>query len=205
LISAFIGVAITKLFMLNSNFDNIIWLAAALSCGLSSVAMGITKTVHPPAGATALLAASESAIRGLGWWYIPVVLLSSMIMLCVALLFNNLQRRYPKYWWTPLSLDKAPVETDASVIEKQLSRTSTIAPQSEPELVITAKHICIPPWLEGALGREQILVLEELRELLMEESSRLKREETAEKPHHHSLAGTQNGSNNTLINSGPGA
>jgi CBS domain-containing membrane protein len=49
-ISAFIGVLMYKLIPGN------LWLSSALSVSLSIVAMQITKTLHPPGGATALIA-----------------------------------------------------------------------------------------------------------------------------------------------------
>jgi CBS-domain-containing membrane protein len=49
-ISAIIGVAIYKL------IPDIIWIAAPVAVALSIVIMQITKTLHPPGGATALIA-----------------------------------------------------------------------------------------------------------------------------------------------------
>ena len=63
--------------------------------------MQVTGTTHPPAGATALLAAVEPEVYGLGWYFLPVVLLSSAMVLVAALLANNVQRRYPVYWIRP--------------------------------------------------------------------------------------------------------
>ncbi|KAG5917547.1 hypothetical protein E4U53_004194 [Claviceps sorghi] len=63
--------------------------------------MALTKTVHPPAGATALLAVVDAALVRIGWFLLPVVLLGSALMLAVALLVNNIERRFPVYWWTP--------------------------------------------------------------------------------------------------------
>ncbi|TFY71309.1 hypothetical protein EVG20_g1704 [Dentipellis fragilis] len=65
------------------------------------VAMQITGTTHPPAGATALLPSVDESFTELGWYYIAVVLLSSALALAVALLVNNIQRRYPAHWFTP--------------------------------------------------------------------------------------------------------
>ena len=48
-----------------------------------------------------MLASKEASIVLIGWWFVPLVLLGSILMLCVALLFNNLLRQYPVYWWTP--------------------------------------------------------------------------------------------------------
>ncbi|KAK5091194.1 hypothetical protein LTR05_001374 [Lithohypha guttulata] len=66
--------------------------------------MGVTKTVHPPAGATALLAATTIEVTELGWWLLPLVLLASVLMLVSAMLVNNLYKRFPLYWWTPVDL-----------------------------------------------------------------------------------------------------
>lgn len=63
--------------------------------------MGITGTVHPPAGATALLAVVDEDIAELGWFLLPVIILGCVLMQCMALLLNNIQRRFPNYWWTP--------------------------------------------------------------------------------------------------------
>ena len=40
-------------------------------------------------------------IRDIGWYYLPVVLLSSALALVVALITNNMQRRYPTFWFYP--------------------------------------------------------------------------------------------------------
>lgn len=75
------------------------WLAAALAVSLSIVLMQVTKTLHPPGGATALIANIGSPkILALGYWYVlSPVLTGVLILLVVALIFNNLtpHRRYP--------------------------------------------------------------------------------------------------------------
>src|SRR5271169_3126629 len=53
---------------------------------------------------TALIAATQADIRALGWYYVPVVMLSSVLMMAVGLITNNIQRQYPMYWWTSGSL-----------------------------------------------------------------------------------------------------
>lgn len=56
------------------------------------------------AGATGLNAAVEPGIVKLSWRYLPVVIVSALVMLGWALLVNNLgRRRYPLYWWEPES------------------------------------------------------------------------------------------------------
>lgn len=69
--------------------------------------MQLTKTVHPPAGATALLAAVNQQVIDLSWYLIPVILLSVTLALIVALFVNNIQRRYPVFWFTV----RAPLPT----------------------------------------------------------------------------------------------
>lgn len=64
--------------------------------------MHATKTLHPPSGATALIAVIGSQkIHNLGYWYafIPGGI-GPIIMLVVALLVNNIpkNRRYPEFW-----------------------------------------------------------------------------------------------------------
>lgn len=63
--------------------------------------MQITETTHPPAGASALLPSIDTDLQDLGWYYLPVILLSSTLALAVALVLNNIQRRYPLYWIAP--------------------------------------------------------------------------------------------------------
>ena len=96
LISAIIGVTCYKL------FPDHMWLASALAVATAIAAMHATKTLHPPGGATALIAVIGSAkIHGLGYLYalIPVGL-GAVIMLIVALLVNNIpkSRKYPDFW-----------------------------------------------------------------------------------------------------------
>jgi CBS-domain-containing membrane protein len=80
-----------------------LWLAAALAVSLSIAAMHATKTLHPPGGATALIAViSGPKILHLGYLYVLIpVAAGAVIMLLVALLVNNLAlgRRYPEFWW----------------------------------------------------------------------------------------------------------
>ena len=99
LISAIIGVTIHKL------IPQELWLACAISVSLSIVLMQMTKTLHPPGGATALIAnIGSEKIKNLGYFYVLSPVLSGvLILLVVALVFNNLteHREYPsnKKWY----------------------------------------------------------------------------------------------------------
>lgn len=98
IISAFIGITIYKYVP----FD--ISVLGALAVSLSIVVMHFTRTLHPPGGATALIAVIGSdSVHGLGYMFvISPIALGAFIMLIVALVVNNLsnnsKRHYPKYW-----------------------------------------------------------------------------------------------------------
>lgn len=93
LVSALVGVTIHQL------IPDIVWLAAPLAVSLSIVLMQVTKTLHPPGGATALIAVIGSEkVKALGYLYVLSPVLSGcLILLVVALVFNNMttNRRYP--------------------------------------------------------------------------------------------------------------
>lgn len=92
-VSATIGVTIQQL------IPDLIYIAAPLAVSLSIVLMQVTKTLHPPGGATALIAVTGSAeLKNLGYLYvISPVLVGCSILLIVALVFNNMtsKRQYP--------------------------------------------------------------------------------------------------------------
>ncbi|KAE8452183.1 hypothetical protein EG329_001650 [Mollisiaceae sp. DMI_Dod_QoI] len=170
-LSAVVGVSITKLFQLSPNFENLRWIAGALSVGIASAAMGITKTIHPPAGATALLAATSADITDLGWFLIPLIALGSSLMLAVACITNNIQREFPMYWWTPVDLsrprrsdlEKQEGESGDGVMDQRTSGDDYVK-GDEPKIIIDNKWIVIPSWL--SLDAEEKLMLEVLRSKL---------------------------------------
>jgi CBS-domain-containing membrane protein len=78
-------------------------LAAAFGVATAIAVMHATKTLHPPGGATALIAViGGDKIHELGFLYAVIPVAAGVaIMLCVALVFNNIprNRRYPEFWW----------------------------------------------------------------------------------------------------------
>ena len=96
IISAIIGVATYK--MLHGHM----WLAASVAVATAIAVMHATKTLHPPGGATSLIAVIGSQkIHSLGYLYAIVPAgLGAAVMLIVALLVNNIpkSRRYPEFW-----------------------------------------------------------------------------------------------------------
>ena len=61
--------------------------------------MDLTGTTHPPAGATAILPVVQADIRDLGWGLLWIVLLSSLLLVGVGLLGNNILGRWPVFWF----------------------------------------------------------------------------------------------------------
>jgi CBS domain-containing membrane protein len=92
-VSAFVGVTVARL------FPDIIWLTAPLAVASSIVFMQMTRTLHPPGGATALIAVTGGTkVASLGYWYVlNPVLFGALILLLTALVFNNItaKRHYP--------------------------------------------------------------------------------------------------------------
>ncbi len=90
-----------------ARFQDLEWLAGTVAVALASFLMVLTKTVHPPAGATALIAVVTSEGRGLGWWLVLLCFVGSLCVLVVGCVVNNFleRRHWPAFWWTehPLS------------------------------------------------------------------------------------------------------
>ena len=78
------------------------WLAAALAVSVAIALMHLTKTLHPPGGATALIAViGGDGVHQLGYLYVLIPAgLGALVMLFIALIVNNLapNRRYPEFW-----------------------------------------------------------------------------------------------------------
>ncbi|MGD9949635.1 MAG: HPP family protein [Desulfobulbus sp.] len=96
ILSAFIGVTASQW------LGGQTWLAAAVAVSTSIALMHLTKTLHPPGGATALIAViGGDSVHNLGYFYVLMpAALGAGVMLIVALLVNNIPktRRYPEFW-----------------------------------------------------------------------------------------------------------
>lgn len=79
------------------------WLAAALAVATSIAVMHLTKTLHPPGGATALIAViGGDSVHNLGYLYVLMpAALGAIVMLIIALIVNNIpkKRKYPEFWF----------------------------------------------------------------------------------------------------------
>ncbi|KAM6492790.1 HPP family domain containing protein [Amanita muscaria] len=131
-------------------FQDLLWLSGSLVSACTVVLMQITGMMHPPAGmfllppispvrynlfyfrvpslsklclgAAAILALMNAETREMGWYYIPVILLSSLLALAVALIVNNIRRCYPLYWFFP---ESDPLTIPSAVYSVQGTNPST--------------------------------------------------------------------------------
>ncbi|MHB8076471.1 HPP family protein [Desulfosporosinus fructosivorans] len=90
-LSAVAGVATVMLFGLT-------WWSPALGTALALLLMLLTKTTHPPGGATALFAVMSQV--HFSYIFAPIMA-GTVILVIIGLLVNNLSpnRHYPRYWY----------------------------------------------------------------------------------------------------------
>ena len=86
------------------SFVEVCWSWIGSFIGIAAVAlMHLTRTLHPPGGATALIAViGGESVHRLGYLYIVMpAALGAGIMLIVALIVNNIPktRKYPEFWF----------------------------------------------------------------------------------------------------------
>jgi CBS-domain-containing membrane protein len=104
-IGAFVGVSCFKVFNHAATaFEDVMFVASACAVSWTVVVMLLTKSVHPPAGATALIAVTGGArVQELGYKYMAFpILLGSVLQVILAILLNNIStmttRSYPTVW-----------------------------------------------------------------------------------------------------------
>ena len=116
LVAAFIGVTISRYFATE-------WWTPALAVALSMGAMHYLHCIHPPGGATAMIAViGGEQVQSLGYAYLLTPVLVNVIsLLLIAILFNSFfpWRRYPVY----LAL--------SSYTEPQLPKNFSAEPEPE--------------------------------------------------------------------------
>lgn len=161
MIACLVGIGIAKFFALSPHAEAYMELGGALACGLTTAIMALTGTVHPPAGATSLLAVTNSQTSDLGWFLFPIMILGVVLMQAAALLINNIQRRYPLYWWTshPLAQPQEP-DTEASHHKEWSNVPShyedclTDVPR---RLVVEREEIWVPDGVVLTAGEKEVL------------------------------------------------
>ncbi|CAI5760346.1 unnamed protein product [Candida verbasci] len=157
-IASLIGVCIQKLFSLSETGINHYYISGALSVSVASVVLTILNCAHPPAGASALLPSIDEQIRQMSWWYLPVQIISSILMIVVACIMGNIIRVYPTYWWSPLPLgqkyqkeeeEKEVKEGKPKVKSHTFKESMEIVKESGlNQIIIKVDSIIIPDTLE---------------------------------------------------------
>jgi CBS domain-containing membrane protein len=162
LVSGVIGVAVQQL--LPGDF------AAALAVGTAITAMYFLRCLHPPGGATALMAViGGTSVHQLGWAFVwQVCFLNVLSILIAAVGFNALfhWRRYPSFWHSkaanPLPFSFAQEDFAAAITE--IKTLVDVSPEDLRQLVRLAcehaqarKHLAVPIaagcyYSNGALG-----------------------------------------------------
>mmetsp|Transcript_9194 Transcript_9194/g.9110 ORF Transcript_9194/g.9110 Transcript_9194/m.9110 type:complete len:284 (-) Transcript_9194:1370-2221(-) len=171
IISSVVGMGIAKLFGLSSNGRDHYWASGALSVAVSSVLMSVCNCVHPPAGSSALLPSIDAQIRKMSWWYIPVQMISSLLMMSVALITGNLIRKYPMYWWhAGLPQNKAETNVDMKLEPAKSTNDGLSFTPHSHTIGINCNQINIPTELE--LSTLEIEWLEVIQEKLIQMPSK---------------------------------
>lgn len=156
-VSSLIGICIQKLFSLSQRGVDNYWASGALSVGVSSVLMSILNCVHPPAGASALLPSIDAEIQEMSWWYLPVQIISSLLIITVACITGNVFRSYPVYWWSPGDVGPPkkvePVEElkpEEPETHEQLDLEEVILVRSSntKQIIISHEEIVVPKGLD---------------------------------------------------------
>ena len=78
------------------------WAMGGFAVAFALIFMNLTKTVHPPAGAVALISIiGPPGVQDQGFGYVITSFGASVILVGVAVVGNNLfpTRQYPTYWW----------------------------------------------------------------------------------------------------------
>lgn len=98
-VAALVGVSLRKGWNYSLDYE---WILYALAVSLTITGQNLTKTLHPPGGATALVSVILSwDTQHLGYLFVVWVMAGISVMIGIAVLTNNLsgQTKYPKFWY----------------------------------------------------------------------------------------------------------
>ena len=138
-LSALVGVSIGKL------IENPL-LAASFAVGLAVLLMQLSKSVHPPGGATALIAIiGGQSVHKMGFDYVIFpILINALTITITAILFNYLfsWRRYPPVFSNQRDTNIDDIKNNlAEKIENAISELDIYVDVSTEELVRIFEHI----------------------------------------------------------------
>lgn len=108
-----------------------------------------------------MLAVTNAQTAALGWFLFPVMVLGVVLMLAAAVVLNNIQRRYPLYWWTsrPLVEERVDVESRKESAPSHYEDSLTDARR---RLVIERGDVFVPDGV--SLSNEEREVLRRISE-----------------------------------------
>ncbi|CCX09617.1 HPP family-domain-containing protein [Pyronema domesticum] len=143
------------------------WVGPAVCVALSAIAMLATRTVHPPAGATAVLAYADPR-----WSFVALVMASTGLLAAVAGGWVNVcgvggweGGRWPGVWWWAEERG-AKVMTGETTQATPGEKISEEWAEGEEEISIGGRGVQVPVWFE--LSAEERDVLEGLWDRLKE-------------------------------------
>lgn len=140
---------------------------SALSVATASVLMSLINCVHPPSGASALLPSTNEQIRSTGWWYFPAHLVSSVLIISVALITGNIIRRCPEHWWypgPPASSNDTNEKSEEELVHSLSEEIQYI--QGSRKFEIRGNQIFVPS--RCSLSRKEVKCLEILQGVLQD-------------------------------------
>jgi len=159
-LSAIVGITVSVIHISCCDRESTLWLAATIAVTVSITVMQVTRSIHPPGGATALLAVTANRTdvwSGYLWVFLPTVT-GAVVLLIVAVLVNNAfpARQFPQHWQTPFSKQKnVPVPPSKTV--------EVLSPTSASELLETKRgssdRMCLR--IDEAHGEDTELVKRE--------------------------------------------
>jgi hypothetical protein len=115
----------------------------------------------------------------MGWYFVGLVLWGSTLMLFVGLAVNNVQRRFPVYWWTPAEVGRdmrrkkgdeeggGDEQGSSGNEDEKKEQGSEDEKEGSRAISISAHGVTLPEVF--ALNREEAEVLERLRDRLRKE------------------------------------
>lgn len=101
----------------------------------------------------------DAHVRAMSWWFLPVQLVSLVLFIPVALIFGNIFRRYPVFWWTPaecgLYWAKEPEKPLDTAMESTKEAESSLEPPEGAEVYSPSRQDgspLIPTSSQGSIG-----------------------------------------------------
>ncbi len=124
---------------------DMVW-AAAIAVGVSILVMHLTRSLHPPGAATAMVLVLNFSVfqHNGGWWTAGVVLANVAFAFLLALLLNNLvhRGRYPVLRRSPPPAQPGGIALTRADVEYALRQMEGVTDVSEEDLLEIYRRAC---------------------------------------------------------------